>query len=642
MKKIIPISSNIISSPSDYCIGIISGEDKKIIEYTLSPLGIEHFFAYAPIKTEPDEKKIIELVLFVTGEDDEVSRLTPTNKANIKRSLRNTKNNYNLTSTYRLTQTDFDHLKQDLEAAIKKSSSNLIDDDLKQSMAHIISDCSMNGVSDIHIEWSTKKKLSYYYARYQGQRYPLLQVTAEEAESFLRGLYEYSGDLKTKTFDPAQSNDWRNEIESTLESNTTTVIRYNHMPGDGIVSATLRLAPRKNDFTEKYEYKDLVTFGFLPDQARLIEQQMLLHSGVIIFVGKTCSGKTTTARNVLTYKYLDSQHSPKFITLEDPIEMTEKFLIRVDLNKWTGTDKGELPVKDILRQDADVIYIGEIRNESGGSLAFESYNSGNLCCTTMHTTSPIAALNKLETTGKWKAEDVYNPEAIAAVIFQRLDPIICRHCALNWDEAFAAAPELNNNLDLVNAFSADSMRSIRNNLRFRNLKGCEHCKTNIKTLKPKPGIHVKIGEPGIAKMSISAETLISTPDLFRELRNRGIRSGEQFYTAQYRLLGQGSHVGLSSSEHAAHKVFKGDIDPVYYQKNHQSWGRFFRGGEVISMTIDSYLLKEKLIILNGEGFPYIKYIQDPEIIKPIQAEVRMQQIKKMESKRKSLSSSTAE
>lgn len=634
------IDHSVISNPSAFCTTYIDAEYQSQLYKAIGNLGINHFFANAPLSQDSADHDVQTMTLFITGSDDEVANLDSLTKVALKSKIRALNAGPTLKRIIRLDQADFDMMKTILSTELKSREiqSDTFDKSTVNAIEHIISDCARQGVSDLHIELpygqaNSSSMPCNLLVRYQRERYPLISVNAKEGEQFLRILWSNAENLTNQEFIKNENNDWKNSIKSTLEEDTQIVIRYNQLPADQLLSATLRLAKRDSGHNQEHVYADIHNFGYSYSQARAIEQQMMMNTGLVVLVGQTCSGKTTTADQLLVYKYLRSSHKPKFMTLEDPIELTRNFLLPIDIRPRVDEngikEDRALPVRDILRQDGDEVFIGEIRDKDGGDIAFQVYNSGNHSLTTMHTTSPVAALQKLITIGGWNEEDVFNHEAVRSIVYQRLDPVVCPECSYTWEEAEKYLPKFKENVDLHEFFMHKGMENIRSNLRFRNHNGCSHCRGNMKTLRPKKGLEVSIGRSGNIRPTICAEVLVSTPELFKEFRNRGIRSGEHYYKTAYRLLGHGSYIALSSDEHAAHKVFQGLIDPLFFQEGHMTWKRFKEEEEQIGFEISNFLIENNLTLPEpyGKVFPWVEYILDPEIIVQMQDSVRTQRLR---------------
>lgn len=135
--------------------------------------------------------------------------------------------------------------------------------------------------------------------------------------------------------------------------------------------------------------------------------------GLILITGPTGSGKTTTLYSALGYIF-----SPKIniVTIEDPVEYSLPGINQVPVNTATGMTfaKG---LRSLLRQDPDVVMIGEIRDEETAAIAFQAAQTGHLVLSTLHTNDAVTAVTRLENMG---IEPFWMVSSLLCVIAQRL------------------------------------------------------------------------------------------------------------------------------------------------------------------------------------------------------------------------------
>ena len=147
------------------------------------------------------------------------------------------------------------------------------------------------------------------------------------------------------------------------------------------------------------------------EQHRHFKDMLKLKSGLIILSGPTGSGKTTTAYNLLL------KLVPKRIyTIEDPIEMKLTDIIQLQVNNRQNLDY-ENGIKQLMRHDPDVLFIGEIRDEKEAQMAIRSALTGHLVLTTIHAKSCVGVIARLKDLNI-NMFDFY--ESISYIINQRL------------------------------------------------------------------------------------------------------------------------------------------------------------------------------------------------------------------------------
>lgn len=166
---------------------------------------------------------------------------------------------------------------------------------------------------------------------------------------------------------------------------------------------------------------DLERLGFT--DSTLAEFQKLIQKphGIILVTGPTGSGKTTTL-----YGALDKINSPdkKIITVEDPIEYQLKGVNQIQVKPQIGLNFANT-LRHIVRQDPDVIMIGEIRDLETAEIAVQSALTGHLVLSTLHTNDAPSAITRLLDLG---LESFLLSSTIRGILAQRLVRVICPHC----------------------------------------------------------------------------------------------------------------------------------------------------------------------------------------------------------------------
>lgn len=173
-------------------------------------------------------------------------------------------------------------------------------------------------------------------------------------------------------------------------------------------------------------YKDsenisLSKLGFDKNGIKLIKSFLNIPYGMILVTGPTGSGKTTTLYSMINE--MDKERK-NIITIEDPVEYYVKDINQVNVNNKTGlTFKTGL--KSILRQDPDVILVGEIRDEETAQIAVRAAITGHLVFSTLHTSSIASSILRLL---DMKVQPYLVADALVGIISQRLVRKLCCHC----------------------------------------------------------------------------------------------------------------------------------------------------------------------------------------------------------------------
>ena len=236
-----------------------------------------------------------------------------------------------------------------------------------------------------------------------------------------------------------------NRIPQSLYSAVSTRIKImagmniaeKRLPQDGRIeletkgrSYDFRVSSLPTVFGEKIVIRvlDRTTFDFTRDKLGFTEREnemldkiIRMPYGIVLLTGPTGSGKTTTL-----YAMLNEVNTPdkNIVTIEDPVEYMLEGINQVQVNTKAGLTFAA-GLRSILRQDPDIIMIGEIRDEETAQIAVRAAITGHLVLSTLHTNDAPGAITRLVDMG---VEPYLAADAIVAVIAQRLVRKICPNC----------------------------------------------------------------------------------------------------------------------------------------------------------------------------------------------------------------------
>lgn len=305
----------------------------------------------------------------------------------------------------------------------------------------LLSEAIRVGASDIHIE-SFEKKLSVRL-RVDGQLREIVQPRRELAPLLVSRI----------------------KVMAKLD------IAEKRIPQDGRIS--LRLAGREVDVrvsTLPSSYGERVVMRLLDKQAGRLNMthlglmnndydrlKTIVHRphGIILVTGPTGSGKTTTLYAALSDL---NDGSKNILTAEDPIEYQLEGIGQTQVNTKVDMTFARA-LKAMLRQDPDVVMVGEIRDLETAEIAVQASLTGHLVLSTLHTNTAIGAVTRLKDMG---IEPFLLSSSLIGVIAQRLVRTLCPHCA-TWHEADAFEKNLFGNIEHPQ------------DLRLPQPQGCERC-----------------------------------------------------------------------------------------------------------------------------------------------------------------------
>lgn len=212
---------------------------------------------------------------------------------------------------------------------------------------------------------------------------------------------------------------------------------------------------------------DLDNIGMPPDVLTSFRRMIEKPHGIVLVTGPTGSGKTTTLYSALSEL---NTIDVKIITSEDPIEYDIDGIVQAPVNPDIGVTFAAI-LRSVLRQDPDVILVGEIRDFETAQIAIQSALTGHLVFSTLHTNDAPGSVTRLQDMG---VPPFLITATVEGILAQRLVRKICTHCR----EEFRPSPELLMELNLT----ADLARGRK----FYQGRGCEKC--NNTGMKGRGGI----------------------------------------------------------------------------------------------------------------------------------------------------------
>ena len=192
-------------------------------------------------------------------------------------------------------------------------------------------------------------------------------------------------------------------------------IRVSTLPTVYGEKCVMRLAEKKALTRDKKE------LGFPDDEMRKFNDLIAHPNGIILVTGPTGSGKSTTLYTVLSEL---NQGTVNIITVEDPVEANVDGINQVQTNDKAGLTFASA-LRSILRQDPDIIMIGEIRDGETAGIAVKAAITGHLVVSTLHTNSAASTITRLEDMG---IEPYLIADSVVGIIAQRLVRRLCPKC----------------------------------------------------------------------------------------------------------------------------------------------------------------------------------------------------------------------
>lgn len=313
----------------------------------------------------------------------------------------------------------------------------------------IITDAIDTKVSDVHIE----PRLANYVVRYRkdGILKHVIDIPPKVEQSVL---------TRFKVLSRMNIAEHRRPQDGTFSikyKGNTYDFRVNSLPVGGKEKMVIRvLAPAVSLNAAE---KNINLIGASEKDIAKISKMISCPNGIILTSGPTGSGKTTTLYSVL--KCLNSE-GVNITTIEDPVEIKLEGVNQSQVNVKAGITFASC-MRAILRQDPDIILVGEIRDYETLEVAISAALTGHLVLSTLHTNSAAATVTRLVEMG---AKDYLIASTLTGVIAQRLVRKLCDHCKEEYSPSIQDA-----NLVLTNE---EEMENFTKTKVFR-AKGCKEC-----------------------------------------------------------------------------------------------------------------------------------------------------------------------
>lgn len=273
------------------------------------------------------------------------------------------------------------------------------------------------GATDIHFEWN--KGSPRLRIRVDGRLVHVRNLDPDLMPSIIN-VIKIRSNLDTSSRHLPQDGRW--EFVS-RDGKVRSELRVSVIPTTDGEEAVLRILPRPGAAPR------LGDLGFTPGILAKLKEVSSVANGMFLVTGPTGSGKTTTLF-ALIQEILDVRN-PKILSVEDPVEYRLPGISQVQVNTDVGLTFATA-LRAFLRQDPDVILVGEIRDQESARIATEAAMTGHLVLGTLHTNSAAQAPIRLMEMG---LEAFKVADSLRGVLAQRLVPRLCPHCRVEHPEA---------------------------------------------------------------------------------------------------------------------------------------------------------------------------------------------------------------
>ena len=353
-------------------------------------------------------------------------------------------------------------------------------------------------------------------------KYNASDIHFDPREEGMMVRFRIDGDCQDYTFVPKA---YEKNLTTRLKLMANMNITESRLPQDGAIKGNFgdqyldmrvsalplnegeKIVIRILDYTRSLQGID--SLGFHPDNLAKIKRMMGIPNGIILTTGATGSGKSTT-----TYSILQGLNKPEtnIITVEDPIEMNIEGINQVQVNSEIGMTFAAA-LRSILRQDPNVILIGEIRDSETAQIAVRASITGHLVLSTIHTNNALATVERLL---DMDVERYLLATALTGIISQRLGKMLCEDCRYQRETTKYEKKVFKKylNLDVAHVWDA-------------NPKGCEHCRR---------GYHGRIAFHEVLELDDNIRSALSNEKLEKKELAKMVYSGKTITMLQDALI----------------------------------------------------------------------------------------------------------
>ena len=297
-------------------------------------------------------------------------------------------------------------------------------------------------------------------------------IHIEPYEKDLRVRYRIDGVLHEVSAPPKKT---QNAIVSRVKIMASLDIAERRLPQDGRIKVKvlgkeidLRVSVLPTAFGEKVCMRildasslclDLTKLGFEPETLKVFQKNMDAPHGIVLITGPTGSGKSTTLYSALSKL---NQPDVNISTIEDPVEFVIEGINQVNARPDIGLTFAS-GLRSFLRQDPDIIMVGEVRDPETAEIAINAALTGHLVYSTLHTNDAPGALTRLNNMG---IEPFLTTSTVIMIVAQRLIRVICRNCAEEY--------EVNSDALLSIGVTRKEIGNAKT-VKLQKGRGCERC-----------------------------------------------------------------------------------------------------------------------------------------------------------------------
>lgn len=384
--------------------------------------------------------------------------------------------------------TSLEILEEEEKKDIAKLESDAKQPPVVKIVNHAFTEAIRANASDIHIEpWEDVLRIRY---RVDGILYEIVKLPSKYKDGVITRIKVLS---KMDISEKRHPQDGRIKIQMKLEGELRDLdIRVSSIPtlfGEKIV---MRLLDKGGLMP------DLSRLGFEPESYKKFEDAIFKPWGMILVTGPTGSGKTNTL-----YSAIGKINTPEvnIMTVEDPVEFNIQGINQVQVHESIGLTFASV-LRSFLRQDPNVILVGEVRDSETAEIAVKASLTGHLVLSTLHTNDSSSAVTRLVDMG---VDSFLVATSVILIVAQRLVRRLCPYCKIEAEVPSQALIKI--------GFSAEEAKTVK----IYQPRGCDKCGTT--------GYKGRVGLFEVLKITDTIKDLIFSKANAAEIRNKAVEEG---------------------------------------------------------------------------------------------------------------------
>ena len=402
--------------------------------------------------------------------------------------------------------------------------------DEARKIMEIIRDAIARKASDIHLR--IERDRTRILLRIHGWLKPVQTLTHDEGERLARIVYNTMLDSSGRDNMFSDKKPQDGQFRQDYLPRGTFNIREFHAPtgGTGLGTITMVLRLQYGSGSATASAQDIDTLGYGADHLAQLRYLMGLSYGIVLFSGPMGSGKSTSMASVLSIVLsmnpLEEGRGLHLATLEDPPEYVIPTASQIAVPGGLFSEV----LGRIMRFDANLLMIGEIRDESTAEKAVEGAMSGHVVYSTLHVNDVLSIPRRLDGL-KVRRDLLCDPTIFRGMVCQRLVPLLCPDCKLSWEQAEKAGilrPDLLKRLEDVSVDLEEAF--------FHRAGGCDACNGQ-----------------GITGRTIVAEILIPDQEILDLVAGGRMTDAWRYFSEKLE--------GRTMMDHALEKIRMGAVDP---------------------------------------------------------------------------------